>query len=148
MSLFFVRKNLTMSKGFIGTLKTLALTELVGMFYLAGLILLHPVLGSMFMLIVTCSGIRLEEDRGYYGGKSLLLLTATTKTRKTSLAYNAIGFFLYTQFGSIYLYTARHPSVIPALVQLALRPNSTNQSTKPGLEFLGPALYPTIWFQG
>ena len=92
-----------MSKGFIGTLKTLALTELVGMFYLAGLILLHLVLGSMFMLIVTCSGIRLEEDQGYYGGKSLLLLTATTKKRKTSLANNAIGFLLYTQFGSVYI---------------------------------------------
>ena len=76
-----------------------------------------------------------------------MLVDGDDKDKKnfSGIQFNRFN-FLYTQFSSVYLDTARHPSVNPALVQLALRPNSTNQCTKPGLEFLGPALYPTIWF--
>ena len=48
------------------------------------------------MLIVSCSKFDFEEDQGYSWGKLPFLLTATTKTRNTSLAYNSIGLTFYT----------------------------------------------------
>ena len=71
------------------------------------------------MLIVTCSGIRLgrkieviEENRCFCWWR---------RHRQEKLLWHTFNKFnfLHTQFGSVYLDTARHPSVNPALVQLA-----------------------------
>ena len=51
---------------------------------------------DVLMLIVTCLRIWHGGRSRLFWGKSLLLLTAMTKTRKTSLAYNSIGLIFYT----------------------------------------------------
>ena len=79
--MFFIRKILQCQRAWSG-LEIISLDQ-IGQYVLAA----HS---DLF------GDLTWEEDRGYYGGKSLLLLMVTTKTRKTSLAYNSIGLTFYT----------------------------------------------------
>ena len=90
-----------------------------GRYVLAGLILLHPVLG----LFRDSTGARSR----LLGRKIAASVDGNDKDKKNFSGIQFNRFFLCTQFGSVYLYTARHPSVNPALLQLALWPNSTTQ---------------------
>ena len=84
-----------------------------GRYVLASLILLHPVLG----LFGDSTGARSR----LLWRKIAVSVDGDDKDKKnfSGIQFNRFN-FLYTQFSSVYLDTARHPSVNPALVQLAL----------------------------
>ena len=64
------------------------------------------------------------------------------KEKKNSSGIQFNRFFLYTQFGSVYLYTARQSICKPGTCTTST-PAKFKPKYKAGLEFLGPALYPT-----